>query len=114
MASGGSLLNTAAIKNEICEYVPGTILFPYGYLPIWSSIGGNVLVYGLYNAAFSWVDHCSFVDEETITLPKTYEMISFSQHGIMEALIPVSTDPVETFLMDLQQDRYEAMLDELD
>lgn len=43
-ASGGCLLGSAAIKDEISEYDPSAFLFPRGFLPIWSSFGGNVVV----------------------------------------------------------------------
>ena len=51
-ASGGQLLNCEAITEEIRNLVPGSILFQYGYLPVWSSIGGNALVYSINDKNF--------------------------------------------------------------
>ena len=53
-ASGGRLLGLDAVRMEIEELAPSSILFPYGYFPIWSSIGGNIIVYGLTQRQFLW------------------------------------------------------------
>ncbi len=114
-ASGGWLLGAAAIKDDIEEYAPGAVLFPFGYLPVWSSGGGNLVVYGLKEDAFFWAAHDSWDPASgSITIPGTYEEIEFSPTNISRALILISSDPPDRFISDLLSGCYEAVLEELD
>jgi hypothetical protein len=112
--SGGYLLGTKDIQDEIQPgAAPCGYLFPYGYLPVWSSIGGNVVVYCLGDGSFYWADHISF-SEDRITIPVTYEEIPFSEENIKKGLILVSREPTDKFLARLLRGEYRNQLDGLD
>jgi hypothetical protein len=114
-ASGGRLLGAEAIRREIEEFLPGAALFPAGYFPIWSSIGGNLIVYGLKEAAFYWAEAgCWHPVDGYIREPRTWQQIEYSSENIPKALIEVSTDSPDAFISDLRSGKYEQYLDSLD
>src|SRR4030095_8663868 len=43
----GPLLDMDSIARNAHELVPDGVLFKFGFLPIWTSIGGNVIAYHL-------------------------------------------------------------------
>lgn len=113
-ASGGRLLGTSAIKSEIDEYDPCSLLFPLGYLPIWTSIGGNAIVYGLDEGAFFWADHTGWIRGDCVMLPGTNHELPFTNENIPKGLLNLSADPPDTFLADLRNGVYTDRLNELD
>ena len=115
IASGGRLLGADAIKDEVTECEPGAFLLPRGYIPVWSSIGGNLVVYGLEAGHFYWADRGGWnPDGGIITIPETYETIPFTEEDVPRALIEVSDDPPSKFIDDLKAGSYEERFDELD
>ena len=113
-ASGGRLLGTPAIKEEIDELDPCALLFPYGYLPVWTSIGGNAIVYGLNEQAFFWADHTSWIRDDSVILPGTNQELPFTAENIPKGLIELSNDTPDNFLADLRSGHYTDRLNELD
>lgn len=113
-ASGGRLLWTPAINEEIDEFDPCALLFPHGYLPIWTSIGGNAIVYCLNEAAFFWADHTSWIRDDSVMLPGTNHELPFTDENIPKGLLQLSTDTPGEFLADLRNGVYTDRLNELD
>lgn len=114
-ASGGTLLNTESIKEEIENLAPGALIFPFGYLPLWSSVGGNQVVYGLREAAFYWVDYTAFdADNGSMFLQGTNTEVEYNSDNITQGMLLISQDSPEKFLDDLRKGNYEARLDDLD
>jgi hypothetical protein len=115
-ASGVRVLPLDAIREEIQELAPGASLFPYGYLPIATSIGGNAICLHAPTGRVVWVDHGCF-DEDDITYEDRstgkYHTVPYTPENIEKALVPLADD-FETFLADLLHDRLEERLDELD
>lgn len=116
MASGVRVLTIDSIKEEIQRLVPGALLFPYGYLPIASSICGNVVCFHAPTNQIVWAGHDSFyVDLITFEdqTTKEWREIPFTSENIVKALVPLASD-LKTFLTDLLNDKLEKQLDKLD
>jgi len=115
-ASGVRVLPLDAIRQEIQELAPGARLFPHGYMPIATSIGGNAICFHAPTGRVVWADHDSFgADDITYKDRSTgeYRTVCFTAEHVEEALVTLADD-VETFLADLLHDRLEKRLDELD
>ena len=113
MVAGGGLLSAPLIKREITEYNPGAILFPRGYLPIWSC-DGNLIVYGLDRNQFFWASGDSwFPDCDLIVIPETGEGIPFTEADVPRALVFLSDDPPNAFVSDLLAGAYDDRLRKL-
>lgn len=113
-ASDGRLLGTPAIREEIDELDPCALLFPHGYLPIWTSIGGNAIVYGLLEQTFFWAGHSTWVRNCCVLEPATNNELPFTTENIPKGLLVISTDSPERFLTDLREGAYTERLNELD
>ena len=115
-ASGVRVLTIDSIKEEIQQLAPSSFLFQYGYLPIASSIGGNVVYLHMPTNRVIWANHDSFCGEEISfqnRVTKKWEYIPFSPDNIEKALVPLAAD-LKTFLSDLLDDKLEQQLDKLD
>ena len=114
-ASDGNLMTADDVKLEIEELAPSQILFPLGFCPIWSSLGGNVIVYSLEHNAFYWADHTSFSpDEGTVMDPETYDELPFTPENVLAVMRKISDDPPEQFLLALKRGDYTEQLEGLD
>ena len=114
-ASGGTLLNIASIHEEITNSAPGTIVFPLGYLPIWSSIGGNIVVYSVLNETFYWVDHTAFdAHNGTMFLQGTNTEVAYDKDNAANGMLAISRDSPANFIQGLLSGIYEDQLDSLD
>ena len=105
-----------AIRREIQELAPGTRLFPYGYMPFATSIGGNAVCFHAPTGGVVWANHDSFgADDITYKDRSTgkYHTVPFTPEHVEQAVVPLADD-FEAFLIDLLQDRLEKSLDELD
>lgn len=116
IASGVRVLTLASIKEEIHELEPGAVLFRHGYLPIVSSIGGNIVCFHWSTSRVVWADHTvvcgdllSFKNQATMK----WEEIPFTPENISKALIPLATD-LKDFLSDLLDDKFEKQFDKFD
>ena len=115
-ASGVRVLPLDAIRQEIQELAPGARLFPHGYMPIATSIGGNAVCFHAPTGRVVWADHDSFgADSITYKDRSTgeYHTVPFTPEHVVQALVPLADD-FERFLEDLLHDRLEKRLDELD
>jgi hypothetical protein len=116
LASGVRILTMDAIKEEIQQLSPGAILFPHGYLPIASSIGGNIICFHVPTNQVVWADHDNFGGREISFENRetgTWEYVSYSAENIKKAVVPLAAS-LEDFLSDLLSDKLEKRLDELD
>ena len=116
LASGVTVLPLAEIRREIQELAPGARLFPYGYFPFATSIGGNAVCFHLETGRVVWADHSSFETDEITHKDRTtgeYRSVPFTPEHVEEAVVPLG-DNWEMFLSDLLSDRLEKILDELD
>ena len=114
-ASGGTILSAAQIFGEIQPgSAPNGFIFEYGYLPIWTSVGGNSLVYSLSDGFFYWADHSVFNNENKIMVQKSDEELDYSAENIKSALILFSKSDPKDFISDLKNGIHENELDKLD
>ena len=115
-SSGIRVLSMTSIKEEIHELEPGAILFRHGYLPIASSVGGNVVCLHVATNRVVWADHDSFGGEEISfqnRVTKKWEYVPWSPDNIEKTLVPLAPD-LKSFLSDLLDDKLEPQLDKLD
>lgn len=115
-ASGVGVLPLDGIREEVQELAPGGRLFPYGYMPFATSIGGNAICFHAPTGQVVWADHDSFgADEINYEDRDTgeYRFVSFTPEHIALAVV-VLADDFFAFLTDLVHDRLEATLDRLD
>jgi len=115
-ASGVRVLPLDSIREEIQELAPGARLFPHGYMPFATSIGGNAICFHAPTGCVVWADHDSFgADDITYKDRETgdYRTVPFTHEHIAQAIVPLADD-FDAFLADLVQDRLQTRLDELD
>lgn len=108
------LLDMKTITRNIDELFPDNILFKYGFLPIWTSIGGNSIAYHPDTRAFYWADHGSVFGNEYVLVPKTYEELPLNLENLMKALIKFSEQDCGTFLRDLRSGKHDEEIEKLD
>lgn len=115
-ASGVGLLSLEDIRQEIHELAPCGPIFPHGYLPFATSVGGNAVCFHASTGQVVWADHDSFgADDITYQDRATgkYHTVPLTPAHIAQAVVPLADD-FEVFLTDLLHDRLERKLDELD
>jgi len=111
---GAPLLDIDSIARNAKELVPDAVLFKFGFLPIWTSIGGNVIAYHPDTQAFYWADHSRIFGTETVMLPKTYEELPLTTENLMRVLLRLSDEDCGTYLRNLRDGKYDAEIDKLD
>ncbi len=92
---------------------PYTVLFEFGFLPVSTTRGGNVIAYHPETQAFYWAFHESFFHEK-VMVPKTFELLPLDKQGLMRALVKLSDAECGFFLRDLRDGLYAAKLAELE
>jgi len=107
--SGGGLLGSRSIREQISELLPGAVLFPRGYLPIWGC-DGNTILYGLEQQRFYWVGHDSLIPDCVIVVASTGEVIEYSDEDVPRALAELSADVPSTFISDLIEGAYDKRI----
>lgn len=115
-ASGIRVLSLEAIRQEIQELAPGAYLFPHGYMPFATSVGGNTVCFHAPTGRVVWADHDSFSTDQIIYQDRStgeYHTVPFTPEHVAQALVPLADD-FEKFLADLLHDRLEERLGELD
>jgi hypothetical protein len=116
-ASGVRVLPLEAIKDEIHQLAPGACIFPHGYLPFATSIGGNSVCFHVDSGRVVWAHHNSFLGDDEITFKDQatgdYHTISLTPENIEKAVVVLGGD-IATFLADFLQDKLEGRLNELD
>jgi len=115
-ASGVRVLPLDAIREEIQQLAPGARIFPHGYLPFATSIGGNAVCLHAPTGCVVWADHASFSTDDITYKDRStgeYRTVPFTPEHITQAVVPLADD-FEAFLTDLLHDRLEERLDELD
>jgi hypothetical protein len=108
------VLDIDSIARNVQELAPDAILFKFGLLPVWTSIGGNSIAYHPESAAFYWADHECIFGDECVLVPKTYEELPLNFENLMKAIIRLSTEQCGTFLRNLRDGLYDAELRKLD
>ena len=106
-------INTIArcVQGESC---PDNVLFKFGFLPIWTSIGGNLIAYHPETSAFYWADHECVSGSEYISLPKTYEELPLNFENLMKTIVKFSEQDCASFLLDLRDGKHDAEIKKLD
>jgi hypothetical protein len=116
-SSGVRVLPLAAIKDEIQQLAPGALLFPLGYLPFATSIGGNAICFHVPTGRVVWADHDIFCSGISITYRATgtgaWHTVPFTSENVEKAVVLLADD-IAAFLADLLYDKLQAQLDELD
>jgi len=112
--SDSPMLDVDTIARNVQDLVPDAILFRFGILPVWTSIGGNVMGYHLGTEAFYWADHECVFGDECVLLPKSYEELPLNFENLMKALVRFSAEECGTFLRKLRDGLYEAEIEKLD
>jgi len=112
-ASGIGLMALESIKPSVGEGCgPGGYIFPFGYLPIGGSTGGNVLCVNLPSGEVGWADHEGFSDDSVSYRENAtgeWRTADLTEENIKKGIIPLSSD-LESFLHDLLNDRLTAKL----
>src|SRR5690349_7520230 len=108
------LLDTETIARNAQELVPDAVLFKFGFLPIWTSTGGNVIAYHPDTQAFYWADHGCVFSTETVLLPKTFQKFPLTPENLMRALVRLSDEGCGTYLRNLRDGKYDSEIDKLD
>jgi len=116
LASGVRVLDLQAILREIASgAAPGGSVFPFGYVPIASSIGGNLVC--LHPDGVFWVDHVGWYDDRISYHDREkdtwVELEGYSEANVRRACHPLSPD-IEGFLLRLLRDQLTAELNALD
>ena len=111
--SDGPLLDMETIGSNAQELAPDAVLFKFGLLPIWTSVGGNVIAYHPDTRAFYWADHSCIFGTESVMLPKTYEELPLTPENLMRALVRLSSEDCATYLRNLRDGKYDSELDKL-
>jgi hypothetical protein len=112
--AGGPLLDTDTLARNAQELVPDAVLFKFGFLPVWTSIGGSVVAYHPDTKAFYWADHACIFGTETVLLPKTYKELPLTPENLMKALVKLSDEECGTYLRNLRDGKYDLEIDKLD
>ncbi len=110
----GPLLDMDTIGRNAQELVPDAVLFRFGLLPIWTSVGGNVIAYHPDTQGFYWADHSRIFGTESVMLPKTYEELPLTSENLMRALVKLSGEACATYLRNLRDGKYDSEIDKLD
>jgi hypothetical protein len=115
-ASGVRVLSLDAIRTEIQELAPGVLLFPQGYVPFATSIGGNAVCFHAPTGRVVWADHSYFLEDSIYYMDRStgdYHSVPFTPENIELAVVFLSDDLI-AFLTELLDGRLEKKLDELD
>jgi hypothetical protein len=112
-ASGIGLMALESIKPSVGEGCgPGGYIFPFGYLPIGGSGGGNALCVHSPSGEVGWADHEGFSDV-TVNYRDVatgdWRTVELKEENVKRGIIPLSPN-LESFLHDLLNDRLTAKL----
>ncbi len=116
IASGVRVFDLWQVRAEVTPgSAPGSHVFPFGYVPFASSIGGNLLC--LHSDGVFWADHVGWYDD-TISYCDSatgewIELPGYSAKNVRRALKCLSPD-TEAFLLRLLADQLTSELDALD
>jgi hypothetical protein len=112
-ASGIGLMALETIKPSVGEGCgPGGYIFPFGYLPIGGSTGGNVLCVNSPSGEVGWADHEGFTDDSVNYREDAtgeWRSVELTEENIKKGIIPLSSN-LESFLHDLLNDRLTSRL----
>jgi hypothetical protein len=108
------LLDVNTLARHVQELVPDNVLFKFGFLPVWTSVGGNVIAYHPATMAFYWADHACVSSTETVLLPKSYKELPLTAENLMNALVKLSDEDCGAYLRNLRDGKYDSELDQLD
>ena len=103
----GPLLSFECVSQNALGSPPCSTLFEFGFLPVWTSHGGNVVAYHPDTQAFYWAHHESFFFKE-VMVPKTHELLPLNYENLMKALVKVSDEECGAYLRSLRDGRYPA------
>lgn len=115
-ASGLSVKNLETLEMEnLDEAAPGMYIYPYGYLVVATSVGGNALCFHAVTNRVYWANHGNFYDDQV-----SYRDVSglwvdaaATSDNVEKAMALVDED-IETFLPKFLRDEFEDRLDALD
>jgi hypothetical protein len=116
-ASGVAVLSADSIVAENLEAAsPGQFIFPYGYLVVATSIGGNAVAFDAVEERVVWAYHDSFFDGLISFQGEGGAWIDtpeYSREAVSRAVRVIDTD-VERFLLGLLRDDETERLERLD
>jgi hypothetical protein len=116
LASGVRLLPLVAICEEITDLVPGARLFPFGYIPIATSIGGNAVCANTVGHVF-WANHDGWYEDHLLfhdrNMDEWIELYEYTPTNVERALVRLNID-FEAFLVAMLSDQLTEQLDRLD
>ncbi len=105
----GPLVSIDCIAQRVLGSPADSVLFKFGFLPIWTSRGGNVIAFHPETQAFYWAHHEQFFHDK-LMVPKSDELLPLNLENLMKALIRLSDEDCGTYLHGLRDGRYEAEL----
>lgn len=105
------------IQENLEEANPGKYIYPFGYLVIGTSIGGNAICFHEQTGMVVWADRACFMPQQVAykeqNTGKWLYLEGYSDENVNKAMYTIS-DNIEQFLIDLLNDRLQELLDELD
>jgi hypothetical protein len=116
LASGVRVLTLSRIFQEITELAPTTYLFPLGYTPFASSIGGNAICFDLNSNRVVWADHSEFLSDSITFYDSASELIvelPFTPENVASRVTQLHEDFLG-FFFQLTRGELEEQLDQLD
>ena len=120
LVSGVWLLDRAHVLENALDLAPGAKLRPYDYVPIASSVGGNLIVahaWGDRRAKVYWADHTGWYDDTISYQDRAagawVDLAGYTPEHVERALVPLAPD-LEGFLVALLGGLLTERLDALD
>lgn len=107
-------LDMGTIARNVEELYPDAILFKFGLLPVWTSVGGNVIAYHPDTETFYWAGHERIFSNEYILAPETHEKLPLNLENLLKAMAKFSEQECGSFLKDLRDGKYNAKIQEFD
>ena len=117
LASGVRLKSLNGIREENAEpSSPGCHIFPYGYVVIATTIGGNAICLDSKTGNAFWTDHTSYSIDEIKYKDQTtgdWIYLPFAPDSIPKAMALLSSN-LESFFLDLLADKLTTQLGSLE
>lgn len=84
------------VLENLLEAGPGCFIYPFGYLVVGTSIGGNAVCFHADTGHVCWADHACFLpDSLSYREPQTREWVDLSEYtldNVAQAMVQLSDD----------------------
>lgn len=115
--SGVRVKNLAQLRDEnLSETSPGAYIFPFGFLVVGTSIGGNAICVDSRTSSVYWANSVDFLDDALSFEDKTsgeWLELEYNYENILRALVHLGDD-WEAFVIGLLEGKLESRLEALE